>query len=321
MEIRPGQRLYIPGVRVVQLDMLPDFTRDNLANSCKVYTVFFSQKPMGFAFLCSLANIVYILLCQFCQKVSGAFAGRKFVMSILGNHVIDVIDVSSQKQMFRIAAWWIIASMTNLFGIFGNGAMMKFVRNSMRSVLFSVKFNQSIAVLRGSARPSPAFIRTAPINVLPKSFFLRWAFLYSSIVPGNETDVLPLDMSKLRIGMFGDRGYLTAATFAKFWFWRWCKFALAVVLYVSKWLTLRPAFFRAAFGCNSGFLTTTTPALTGLDSVGDFLCVFVCVKITHVDKLLSAVGQSGGALWALPGVFIGSYSCNYSIFRGVAQEL
>ena len=79
-----------------------------------------------------------------------------------------------------------------------------------------------------------------------------------------------------------------------------------VARHKQKWLALRPAFLSMCLWGNSGLLPATAVAIT----MRDFLQGLTRGMIAHVEKLLSAFGQSPGRLpsplgnfyWSLPSI-------------------
>lgn len=141
-------------------NVFPSSVRNNIPNCALPNTVFASNSKARLAVSYSLSDFKNLFLCDF---VSGLLA--------LCRHIFHVIGVSSEKPVFGIAAFPVVALMAHLHPIW-NGAMKKFVANSVGKSR-SARVMQAPPSLDSPAFPLPTIVWVALDNASPKTHFQR----------------------------------------------------------------------------------------------------------------------------------------------------
>ena len=157
------------------LAMFPFSFASNQANAHLTHTINFTQSGLGYIF-CFIAMTYFLYLFRRELGASVFFSRiRNFLsssLSFLSNHIMNIILLSSNKQMIRINTVSIIAGVTNKKS-FRNGAFEQFVGYSSSYKPFSS--NRKSRALRAltvsffiTASPLPAI--AGIINSVKKSF-------------------------------------------------------------------------------------------------------------------------------------------------------
>lgn len=175
----------------------PYFKGKNISDSRFADTKFSCQLAFGNATLHeSLSYLLNSVFGQFMHRM--IFAGWINTLAItssalatllastsapsLTNHILDVIFLSTKKQVFWIDAFWIvtIGAIVQYIQPIRNYAMSEFPRNAMCRNILSA--NPEIPISSPSTRPYPAAIITGGfIDLFPKSCnSLFWGILVRS---------------------------------------------------------------------------------------------------------------------------------------------
>jgi hypothetical protein len=113
-----------------------------------------------------LSDRVYLCFGQLGQTMRFAF-GRS--SPIFGVSIGHIVSICSQKQMRRVAAGWVVASMANQ-QIGRDGAMGDLPGDPMRIVCLVSETKPSIAGFVPAGRPLPALLRPASLHLSPKPY-------------------------------------------------------------------------------------------------------------------------------------------------------
>src|SRR3990167_8352253 len=157
-----------------ELNMFPYFTRNDFKymrclNFKHTHTIALSHSC--FIIFSYLFNFVF---CKSCSIMFFAINSATFYI-----HIMNIIQLSTKKQMRRIATRWIITAgaIVENMNSFWDWAVMNFIRDSMRkeSRMFSffIIAHYSIAIRQFISKPYPAC--WCFFNKFPKSFFY-WEF-------------------------------------------------------------------------------------------------------------------------------------------------
>src|ERR1700685_457276 len=118
------------------------------------------------SFLVFLANYVNIFFSYFTFVM---IYTKRFIISLLGYHIFNIIRLASNPKMIRIATERVIAKMANI-NSFRYFSFMFFIHNPMNSKIFSIDAEVSVTTFFHSL-PFPAAIFGIFINKRIKEVF------------------------------------------------------------------------------------------------------------------------------------------------------
>ena len=142
----------------------------------------FSKLFIGASLLMKMAHFFNITCGQFCHAVRFAFD-----KAVFGNGVVNVLFLSTKKEMIGVDAGRIVAFVKDLFSNW-NGTIMKLPRKTMREQqnLFSILVGHFNATIFSYLISCPQPTRFSFRNLRPKSVFdwfrfSHWFQLYDFV--------------------------------------------------------------------------------------------------------------------------------------------
>lgn len=151
--------------------MFPVFATNYISNSSFVNAEFTGDIFLHHAAGAKTPNFKHLFFREFCSAILFALSvkpGRVCVSSSLIGHVDHVIRSRTGKQMRRISAWGIVATVT-YFHAFWNGAVVQLVRKSVRGVQSFPITNLAVTCWKRITIPAPTFIWAAHVYEIPKT--------------------------------------------------------------------------------------------------------------------------------------------------------
>lgn len=184
--------------------MSPTLVAHNAMYLLKYHAILVGDRRLAHSFSMQAANFENIILGQLCHAMS-----ISALLSFFCYHVVNVVSLSTKKQMIRIAAWRIVAFVETVKPIW-NGTKVKFIRDAMRKACFPTMTDFAIAKGMLCARPKPTFIPSARLDVFPESNLKG----RSASMMRDKRERLTFDNSKTVVGAFryGYFGLATALT-------------------------------------------------------------------------------------------------------------
>lgn len=178
-------------------------------------TIFLAKNGLLFSRRPALADFLYVAFCQLVTTI--VFSSTRSIAT-LRDSIINIIFVAAKKEMFRIDAEWVVARMKYASAVvsiaFRYCAKMQFPRQTMGGLDLATYSNFPVAARGCVAYPKPAFIRTAFVDEFPKPFLDRADGSKSDMMTANEAYRLPLDVSEMGTGYFGNWSWLTTTAVA-----------------------------------------------------------------------------------------------------------
>lgn len=145
--------------------MFPTYTANDVTDDALRDFVPRSNFALSYAILSQLQNRFDLRIGELCVAMLLPNRHPAFL-----HRVIQIVLGCADKQMGRIAAWPMVAVVTNVQA-FWNWSVSQFIRYAVRSRETTVvKSKHAIDVLLGSF-PRPAFVWFTDLNLAPKSIF------------------------------------------------------------------------------------------------------------------------------------------------------
>jgi len=156
------------------LNVRPAFAPDDLANFLKTDAEHFGNLLVGFSFRVELANLVNVIRCKFgvlrCLTLRWVVA-----LSAFADHILDILDLSTKKQMIWIDTGAIVAFVKNTKAIrnfsIGNGP-----GNPVCGTNFSLKHQSAVSKAAPESLPFPT------LGGVPNIYFRPEAGMFGKIV-------------------------------------------------------------------------------------------------------------------------------------------
>lgn len=111
------------------------------------------------------SDFLYVALGNLCVAVALTFSVIK--LPLLGS-ILKIVFHSPKKQVVGIHTRRVIALVKNM-KTFGDFSVVQYPRNAVRWSASFAKPNRAIPSSRSSSNPRPTFIRSALVNLVPKS--------------------------------------------------------------------------------------------------------------------------------------------------------
>lgn len=153
--------------------MTPPFSTNNVTDALSGNSKLVSDGFKSKSLFSQLNNLKHFLLLQF-----GCPTGFSFWRNhpALSHAILPIIIISSQEQMIWVAAFSIIALVTNQHSL-RDGANGQFISKSMCSFRFPMCDRKnsvtSMLSLSNITYPRPAFIMAEGVHIAPKTFY-QW---------------------------------------------------------------------------------------------------------------------------------------------------
>lgn len=190
---------------------------------------------------------------------------RTFCLSVFRYHVLNIVEICTQKQMRGVAANAIVATMQDVHTC-RDWAIHQLPCNAMSSFGATIDRESSVAVIANTSCPVPTAIGIEFIYSFPEPLLDG----LSIIVPANKT----------RFCRFQE---MAASTFAKFW--QWFGLVLFVSVNIEDWMTFQPATSTVSEVGNLGFFSTPTHTQPTGVRRGDF--VFLVLMPKNISERLA----------------------------------
>lgn len=285
-------------------NVLPNFTANNAVDGVLSDIELLADLASLYSLRKQFSNKSDISFGKFGDGIGFATAACLAVPALC-HHIVHIVLMSTQKQMFRIAAWRIVAFVEYPQPI-RDGAKVQLPTNAMGKNM-GVVLSQVPITPDCIAVPEPAIVRRAYRDQFPETFSQRGAGVNPDIVSDDKAYRLPLDMSKLPIGTLGYSRLLPAAAHAQAtWigsFRHWILAPRVMAGNESSRLTFYRAIKRACFVRNRRWLTAAAFAQLGKLK---FKLGFLWGILRHVFSASNATDQAR-VVSATPGVFHAVY--------------
>jgi len=187
--------------------MTPSFTQNSLPD-CALGNAILNGE-------CFLANVAkgisaaYLRYRRFIELCAWSLATS--ALTGLTDHIGAVVGRSTKKEMIGAHTAWIVTMVADAQA-FGNWAVLQFPCKAMRKYRLIVSDYTAAPLFVFRSSPYPAARRGAFINSIPKA----GDSLTPAVMSFNKVAGLPDDMTAPFVGVFSNRGRLTAATFTEF---------------------------------------------------------------------------------------------------------
>ncbi len=142
------------------------------------------------------------------------FVTTRTLTSTLASHILHVLLMRTQKQVRRVAAWGVVASVTDLKPLC-NRAIGKFVGYAMRTLKALAVLHAPIPALSPITRPEPTLIGSTYNNVLPEAVFDGDGLVGTPSMPRDEAHGLAFHLAARWSSLSSKAGGLPTPTFTK----------------------------------------------------------------------------------------------------------
>lgn len=161
------------------LNVSPRFSSDDKVNGWSANAKHVGQL-VGVVFSVQFSDFLYLSWIKFSQTV--ARSARMFT-SFFGKHVTHILLMRPEKQMIRVGAFRIVASVQNMFP-FWNLSIVDFPRNAMGADHFTFNGKTPVSARVVTADPFPASLCFN--NLWPKSWFNRHGIAHKEVLYGSS---------------------------------------------------------------------------------------------------------------------------------------
>jgi hypothetical protein len=152
------------------VQMRPGLTANNATDRVHADSIFIGQGLLEYPALgISAADFAHLFLSEFRAVVRFAFRSIVVGLTSLAQHVGVVVSMGAGKQVCRIAAWRIVAAVTDDQPL-GDRSVGEFISETMGTKKdIPLRSDYPIAVVVPITCPLPAFIRFLAIHTRPES--------------------------------------------------------------------------------------------------------------------------------------------------------
>lgn len=206
----------------MRLDMRPHGAGNNLFDKGQAYAKHVGKLLTWSALARQFSNTKNIRFSQLGGWIRFTGGAMALTVAILGNHIINVVLASTKKQMIRVDARRIVATVQHP-QVISDWAIVQRIGVTMRRHLGLINNDLAVVTSASSGCPYPAgsleqgVNRAVLIDLSPKALFDRCAPGRSTCMAFDKTFGLSLDPSIRRVGTIRDWCGLTASTFTEFW--------------------------------------------------------------------------------------------------------
>ncbi len=153
------------------LDVIPGYSLNDIINGCWVGVERIAKESYRFPLRMKCTYFQNLSFRQF--GISPTRNSRTSRLATFANHVVNIIELSAQKQMLGVTAAWIVARVQDVF-TFGNRAVRQKPGGAVGVTSFPIICKCTISIWKAIFHPGPTRIGTSRfIHASLESLFRR----------------------------------------------------------------------------------------------------------------------------------------------------